>query len=389
VILWEAIARRHMHGTASVYEILRSVVQGSLPSLREAAPNVPPELERIVKRALSRKPEDRYADANSFRDDLLGFLETRKRVSSRELGERVSLMFVRERAEIAEVIRQAMSDVNEAEAESESGRVNAVHLLPTLQFLAAQASSAPKSSPITAPTTAPSLIPEGHAMSTDPPQRSSTPSAENVSAPPLDVSRASGAPNSTPAAKKRWFPVALGLGALGVALALIIALRPHTPVTASNASPGVITAPPAPAKPDNPAAPAKPDKMRLHVRAVPEAAMLTLDGTPLRNNPIDTESPRDGSVHALVVSAPGYDTRTLELVFDHDLDLEVRLAEGARPENSATAATKASPTAKPTATVARSRVAPAKRPDDLYQDFPDRKRARPAVPPLDTSESPW
>src|SRR5688572_28041052 len=39
VMLWEAIARQPMHGEASVYEILKSVVRGGLPSLREAAPD--------------------------------------------------------------------------------------------------------------------------------------------------------------------------------------------------------------------------------------------------------------------------------------------------------------------------------------------------------------
>jgi serine/threonine-protein kinase len=379
VILWEAVARRHMHGTASVYEILRSVVQGSLPSLREAAPDVPPEFERIVKRALSRRPEDRHADASSFRDELLAFLDTRKRVSTRELGERVSSMFAKERAEIAEVIRQAMSEVNDAEAEYESGRINAVHLLPTLQFLAAQASSAPKSSPITAPTTAPSLMQEGNGMSIDP-HRSSAPSPDNVSAPPLDVSRASGAPNPPNPRKKRWSAAAFALGALAVALLLVVALRPRAPAPASNASPGASTAP---------VAPVKAATLRLHVRAVPEAATLALDGTRLRNNPIDTERPRDGSLHTLIVSAPGYDSRSIPVRFDHDLDLEVRLAEAPRPAASAAPPSRPSATAKPVATVTRSRPAPAKRPDDLYQDFPERKRTRPAAPALDTSESPW
>jgi serine/threonine-protein kinase len=387
VILWEAVARRHMHGSASVYEILRSVVQGSLPNLREAAPDVPPELERIVLRALSRRPEDRYADASSFRDDLLAFLETRKRVSTRELGERVALMFAKERAEITEVIRQAMSEVNDAESDYESGRINAVHLLPTLQFLAAQASSAPKSSPITAPTTAPSLMPEGNGMSTEPPQRSSAPSPGNLSAPPVDVSRASGAPPEVITQKKRWVPLALGASVLGLVVAFGVALRPQAPA-ASNARTGANAAPTS--VNTAPAEPTKVETLRLHVRAVPEAATLMLDGVALRNNPIDAERARDGSVHTLVVNAPGFDARTLELHFDHDLDLEVRLAEAARATNPDPAQTKPTTGAKPVAAVARSRTAaPAKRSDDLYQDFPERKRARQGAPPLDTSESPW
>ena len=376
VILWEAVARRHMHGTASVYEILRSVVQGALPSLREAAPDVPPELERIVTRALARKPEDRYADASSFRDDLVSFLETRRRVTTRELGERVATMFVKERTEITEVIRHAMSELSAVEADYESGRINAVHLLPTLQFLAAQASSAPKAAPITAPTTAPSLTPEGHAMPADPPKISSNPGADMVSTPPVDVSRSSTAPVVE---QKRRLRAALVLGAVGLTLAAIVALIPRKPSgTPSAAAPSPVVA----------ADTATPTGIRMRVNAVPREATLTLDGAALQGNPFDAARPRDGSVHQLVVSAPGHDPRSLELRFDHDIDVEVRLAEAVRSATAEPTAAKSPPGVKPAGTVARTRAVPAKRADDLYQDFPDRQRSRPVVPPLDTSESP-
>jgi serine/threonine protein kinase len=376
VILWETIARRHMHGDASVYEILKSVVQGALPSLRDAAPDAPPGLERIVARALSRKPDDRYPDASSFRDDLLAFLETRRRVTTRELGERVSAMFAKERSEITEVIRHAMTELTAVEADYESGRINAVHLLPTLQFLAAQASSGPSSSPITAPTTAPSLTPEGSALPTDPPKITSNPQGDLVSTAPVDVSRASAAPVVEP---KRRFAGAAVLGVVGLTLAAVVALSPRKqPAPSSAASAPVATT----AATDS----GKPAAIRIRVNAVPNEATLTLDGVPLRSNPFETEQARDGSLHALLVSAPGYDPRPLQLRFDHDIDVEVRLAEAAR---SAGPPPKSPPGVKPAGTVARTPAAPAKRPQDMYQDFPERQRSRPAVPPLDTSESPW
>jgi serine/threonine-protein kinase len=378
VILWEAVARRHMHGTASVYEILRSVVQGALPSLRDAAPDVPPELERIVTRALSRKPEDRYSDASSFRDDLLAFLETRRRVTTRELGERVATMFAKERTEITEVIRHAMGELSAVEADYESGRINAVHLLPTLQFLAAQASSAPKSSPITAPTTAPSLTPEGHPMPTDPPKISSNSGADMVSTPPVDVSRSSATPVVE---QKRKVRAAFVLGAVGLTLAAVVALIPRKPSATPNAASPVVAA--------TASDTAKPGGIRMRVNAAPRDATLTLDGAPLQSNPFDAVQPRDGSVHQLVVSAPGHDPRSLELRFDHDIDVEVRLAEAVRSASAEPTAPKSPVGVKPTGTVARTRAVPAKRTDDLYQEFPDRPRSRPVVPPLDTSESPW
>src|SRR4051794_22689831 len=110
VMLWEAIACRHMHGTATVYEILRRLVQGELPQIREAVPDVPEQLERILERALSLKPEDRYADAAAFREDLVSFMEGRRQVTTREIGGRVSQLFAEERREINEVIRGAMTE---------------------------------------------------------------------------------------------------------------------------------------------------------------------------------------------------------------------------------------------------------------------------------------
>jgi serine/threonine-protein kinase len=43
-----------------------------VPSLRKARPDVPPELERTVAKALAKSPEDRFASATHFRDALTG-----------------------------------------------------------------------------------------------------------------------------------------------------------------------------------------------------------------------------------------------------------------------------------------------------------------------------
>ena len=365
VILWEAIARRHMHGTASVYEILRSLVQGGLPSLREAVPSVSPELERIVTRALARKPEDRYPDAGSFRDDLGAFLEKRPKVSSREIGERVCAMFGSERREISEVIRQAMSEASEAAAEYESGQINAVHLLPTLSFLATKASSAPTTAPITARTPEPSLVPE---PAPELPRTSSAPAVQSLNARPPETRN-----------QKPWIKVLAGAG--GVALIGVFIALLSTNRTGSGSGAGAPTAL-TPAGQDE-----KPATIRVKIHAIPEGAELLLDGARLQGNPFEAERPRDGSEHTLVVNAAEHDSRTLQLRFNRDLDLEVRLAQAARPENSAKPGPKSR---RPLATTPQAaRSAPNRADDELYGDFPERKRAQPTAPPLDTSESPW
>lgn len=215
-------------------------------------------------------------------------------------------------------------------------------------------------------------------MPTDPPKISSHPGADMGSTAPLDVSRPSTSPVVEP---KRKVRAAVLLGAVGLALAAVVAFIPRKPsLTPSAASDGPALAT---------AGTAKPNGIRMRVNAVPRDATLTLDGAPLRGNPFDAAQPRDGSVHQLLVSAPGHDRRSLELRFDHDIDVEVRLAEAVGSATAAPAPPKSTPGVNPAGTVARTRAVPAKRSDDLYRDFPDRPRSRPVVPPLDTSESPW
>jgi serine/threonine protein kinase len=385
VMLWEAIACRHMHGTASVYEILRSLVQGDLPSLRAAAPDVPAELEAIVTRALSLKPENRFADAREFRDALLGFLETRPKVSTRELGERMSSLFAEERREINEVIRQAMTEATEEEFAS--GQINAVHLLPTLRFLAAKASSSPSTSPITAPTATPSLTPPGMAAFGS---LSPVAAIQNGSAPPVDLSRPS---SPEPEPKKRWPKAAVALGVVAAAFILVFLFRSSAPPSRASSAASSAPAPSAPVvtPPANVGAGSmNANSIRVRVHAIPADASLVLDGTPLSGNPVDSEHPRDSAVHMLVVSAPGHDSRTLRVRFNRDVDLEVRLAQAEQPDDAARSPQRAAPTAKLPTTAPRSRAAPAKgASDDLYKDLPARKGSGPTAPPLDTSESPW
>jgi eukaryotic-like serine/threonine-protein kinase len=359
VMLWEAIACQSMHGTASVYEILRRLVQGELPSIREAAPDVPEALAKILDRALSLKPELRYPDAAAFREELAGYLESRK-VSTRAIGERVSLLFAEERREINEVIRCALS---EASDELASGPLNEVHLLPTLKVLAARASSTQNTGPTTAPSTAP-------------PQQATTPPP--VQMPPPEHPKA-------PASKLR---VAILIGA-ALALVLVLSLVSRTsskpPASSMNA------ATPSPANSAD-------AQVRVRVRAHPDTAALTLDGKSLGSSPYSGAQVRDGKQHELRVSAAGHQPRSLTIQLDRDVDLEVALAEtpAAQPSAEAptshpgTSARKEPATGAPRPRVSGPVAGPKKPADtDPYRDLPSRKGAGTQVPPLDTSEAPW
>jgi serine/threonine protein kinase len=376
VMLWEAVARRHMHGTASVYEILRSLVQGDLPNIRHAAPDVPRQLEQILARALALKPSDRYPTARAFRDDLAEFLDTRRRVGAREIGECVSRLFAHERNEINDVIRQAMTQAEREELDS--GQINAVHLLPTLRFLA-------EKSGVVGQDTTPTVTPFS--------PRPSQPGT----APPVQVAVAAPPVSSSPSPRPRW-PLVVGLAGGGALLALLVGLGfvLKTSWSArSGSTPAAATAP----------APTSESKIRLYVRVFPEEAVLTLDNQVLDENPYDAEHPRDGARHTLTASAPGYDSRTIPLRFNRDVDLELRLAQSAPNAN---AHSSPNPSAGPniaslrpaanlgparTLNVApahpRAATPPPKEKEEIYEDLPPRKTVGPKVSPLDTSEPPW
>jgi serine/threonine protein kinase len=354
VMLWEGIARQPMHGTASVYEILRRLVQGELPPIREAAPEVPEPLAKILDRALSPKPEQRYPDAGAFREDLVSYLEGR-RMTARAIGERVSLLFADERREINEVIRSAMTEASSS-SELGSGPFNAVHLLPTLKVLAARAMTNQNTGPTTAPSTTPPLQ-----ATTPPPVQMATPE-----------------PPKAPANKAR------GVVLLGAALALVLIFTLISRSSSKPPVPSLNAATPGPAS--------SAGAVRVSIRAHPETATLTFDGKALGPSPYSAAQARDGKAHELVVSAAGYQPRTLNIQLDHDVDLEVGLAQ---TQASGTVGQAPTPSARKESAlgVQRPRVSGAvpKKADDTdpYHDLPTRKGTGTKAPPLDTSESPW
>jgi len=369
VMLWEAIARRSMHGNASLYEVVGRLVNGELPRLRDAVPNVDRHLEQVVTRALSLDPAARYEDAGALREELLGVLDGRRKVSTRELGERVARLFEPEREAIGKVIWQAMNDVPSDEL---LARVNAARVLAELPWVSTNSVRAPGTDRVTAaalpPTRAPGI------PSFDPaagrlgapggsPERDegsgvsahiagalrgegAAPSAREEGTTPLraDVAgvsaRAEGATpsprsegavvsprseSSTPTSAKRRR--ALWLLAIGGGLVALFAAFGR-PLTAEPRE-AVIVDMPAPTS-----------RVRVSLQATPPSARFVLDGRALDANPYQGEHPTDAFIHTLEVSADGHQQRSIQVRLNRDLDLDVRLAEepAAHAEAEATVA---------------------------------------------------
>lgn len=87
VMMWEALAARRLwHGLAE-RDVMRALARAEIPSLREVAPDVAPELEAIANRALQANPDDRFQTAQEMQLALEEAMpKTVGRPHSRELA---------------------------------------------------------------------------------------------------------------------------------------------------------------------------------------------------------------------------------------------------------------------------------------------------------------
>jgi serine/threonine protein kinase len=380
VMLWEAIARRSMHGNASLYEVVGRLVNGELPALRDAVPSVDRHLERLVARALAVDPDARYDDAGALREELLAFLDGRRKVSSRELGERVARLFEPEREAIGKVIWQAMNDVPSEEL---LARVNAARMLAELPWASTNSVRATGTDRVTAAAPLPNRV----TTALDPSAAGfGAPSANRerdegsgVSAHVVDATRAAGATRAAngtraadgtrpkdsppPSTLRRRAPWLIGLGGGLVALLAVLG----RPLTAGTREPTIVDVP------------APVTRVRLNLQATPPSARFVLDGQALDANPYRGERAMDAFSHTLEVSADGHQRRSIEVHLNRDLDLDVRLAEEPPPRPITGAAVPAASTEPARAPAARSAPTPSPRVDP--------RPPRSAAPPRRVPES--
>src|SRR5262249_41574716 len=77
ILAFEMLPGKRLFLGETDYQTVELVRRAEVPSLNALNPDVPPELERIIRRALAREVEHRYQRAGDFHDDLLGFLFSR------------------------------------------------------------------------------------------------------------------------------------------------------------------------------------------------------------------------------------------------------------------------------------------------------------------------
>lgn len=74
IVLWELLANDRLFVANNEVNTLRKVRDCQIPSLRKINPNIPPELERIVSKALAKDRNLRYQTGAAFQRELSRFL---------------------------------------------------------------------------------------------------------------------------------------------------------------------------------------------------------------------------------------------------------------------------------------------------------------------------
>jgi len=87
IILWELFTGRRLFSGETDYQTVELVRQARVPSIAALNPEIEPELEAIVRKALAKEADDRYQSAADLQDALAGYLFSRRmKVTSRDIA---------------------------------------------------------------------------------------------------------------------------------------------------------------------------------------------------------------------------------------------------------------------------------------------------------------
>lgn len=108
IILYELCTGYRLFRRQSQAQVIKAVCEEEIKRPTELRPDLPMFLERCIMKALERDVTKRYRNAAAMRDDLVQLLAMMSRGAERdELGAYVASLFVQERKEIADTLRQA------------------------------------------------------------------------------------------------------------------------------------------------------------------------------------------------------------------------------------------------------------------------------------------
>ena len=65
-VLWECLVGRRLFGDADRHLTYKRLARADVPPVRDARPDIPPELAKLIHRALSQRPENRYGSTREM-----------------------------------------------------------------------------------------------------------------------------------------------------------------------------------------------------------------------------------------------------------------------------------------------------------------------------------
>jgi serine/threonine protein kinase len=87
IILWELFTGRRLFYGDTDYQTVELVRQARVPSIAALNPEIEPELEQVVRKALARDPEERYQNASDLGDALAQYLFSRRmKVTAKDIS---------------------------------------------------------------------------------------------------------------------------------------------------------------------------------------------------------------------------------------------------------------------------------------------------------------
>jgi serine/threonine-protein kinase len=106
VVLWEVLTGRPLFLRSSEAATLYAIMNGPIPPPSKIRHEVPPQLDKIVSRALARLPEDRFETAEEMAAALEDYLTQTPRYDARALAGQLEELFGSTRAEAKRSIAQ-------------------------------------------------------------------------------------------------------------------------------------------------------------------------------------------------------------------------------------------------------------------------------------------
>ena len=334
-MLWEAVTGQRFSGGSKVQDVtkLHRRLTGGEPKAKELKPDLPDQLANIIDRALAVDAKSRHPTAAALADELEGFLEKMgKRPSAKTLSERLAAPFAGERAKIGWLIEEQVKlavQSNRSDRKLPSiGRSDLTQsgsgVRPGGLGFSDEGTDAGQGTPVSKVGTQSGLI--------------AAPSIDGLRTPVTATATVQGVQGASQLAPKGILngPKLIALGAaLAAAVGLAVftgkdTAKDKTGSSGRTTEPGLVaTASAAEApnaqQPQATPTPAPAATVRVHIFVSPPEAHAVMDGASLPKLPFNAELPRDGQLHYVEASAPGYASKRVMVPLDRDREVSIVL----------------------------------------------------------------